>query len=93
MLLPIEPEMLLHDQPQSPAATLAMILDFVFEDLVGPTLFQGSCFPNSTAYSPFYIFDWSDLSDLNKGRDRLGLQGIFHLSILKRSLSLGSQFH
>ena len=70
MLLPAEPEMLLpHDQSQSPAATLAMILDFVFEDLVGPTLFQGSCFPNSTAYSPFYVFDWSDLSDLNKGRD------------------------
>ena len=54
MLLPAEPEMLLpHDQSQSPAATLAMILDFVFEDLVGPTLFQGSCFPNSTVIVPF----------------------------------------
>jgi hypothetical protein len=70
MLPPIAPEMLLpHDQSRSPAATLAMILDFVFEDLVGPTLFQGSCFPNSTAYSPFSVLDWSDLSDPNKGRD------------------------
>jgi len=71
MLLPIEPEILLpHDQSQSPAATLAMILDFVFEDLVGPTnFFERWLFQNSTAYSPLYIFDWSDLSDLNKGRD------------------------
>lgn len=65
MLLPIAPKMLPHDQSQSLATTLAMILDFVFEDLVGPTFFQGSCLPNSAVYSPFYVFGWSDLSDLN----------------------------
>lgn len=53
MLLPIAPEMPLHDQPQSPAATLAMILDFVFEDLVGPTLFKVAVFQTAQSIVPF----------------------------------------